>query len=96
MSSASMAHRPSTRRLRHPAEIPFFVFMVVLNIAIIAFILRAAVVVPFLPEGLQDSGVATAIRTALIALLLLIPGLIVVRQTQRAGVRGTAVQLSER
>ena len=95
MSSASpMAHRPSTRRLRHPAEIRFFVFMVVLNIAIIAFILRAAVVVPFLPERLQDSGVATAIRTALIALLLLIPGLIVVRETQRAGVRGTAVQLS--
>src|SRR3954453_5424524 len=95
MSSASpMADRPSTRRLRHPAEIPFFVLMVVLNIAIIVFILRAAVVVPFLPEGLQDSGVATAIRTALIALLLLIPGLIVVRETQRAGVRGTAVQLS--
>ena len=51
MSSASpMAHLPSTRRLRHPAEIPFFVLMVVLNIATIAFILRAAVVVPFLPE----------------------------------------------
>jgi Zn-dependent protease with chaperone function len=95
MSSASpVAHRPSTRQIRHPAEIPFFVLMVVLNIAIIVFILRAAVVVPFLPEGLQDSGVATAIRTALIALLLLIPGLIVVRETQRAGVRGTAVQLS--
>jgi Peptidase family M48 len=95
MSSASpMAHRPSTRRLRHPAEIPFFVLMFVLNIALIAFIIRAAVVVPFLPERLQDSGVATAIRTALIALLLLIPGLIVVRETQRAGIRGTAVQLS--
>jgi len=93
-SASPMAQRPSTRRIRHPAEIPFFVFMVVLNIAIIAFILRAAVVVPFLPERLQDSGVATAIRTALIALLLLIPGLIVVRETQRAGVRGTAVQLS--
>ena len=58
--------------------------MVVLNVAIIAFIIRAAVVVPFLPERLQDSAVATAIRTALIALLLLIPGLIVVRETQRA------------
>jgi hypothetical protein len=76
MSAASpMVHRLSARRLRHPAEIPFFVFMVVLNIAIIAFILRAAAVVPFLSEGLQDSGVATASRTALIALLLLIPGL---------------------
>src|SRR5690242_17762832 len=95
MSSASpAAHQPPARRLRHPAEIPVFVLMVVLNIVIIAFIIRAAVVVPFLPERLQDSGVATAIRAALIALLLLIPGLIVVRETQRAGVRGTAVQLS--
>src|ERR1044072_3887859 len=95
MSSASpMAHQPSVRRLRHPAEIPVFVLMVVLNIAIIAFIIRAAIVVPFLPERLQDSGVATAIRTALISLLLLIPGLIGIRKTQRAGIRGTAVQLS--
>src|SRR5690242_17352879 len=93
-SASPTAHPLSARRLRHPAEIPVFVLMVVLNIAIIAFIIRAAAVVPFLPEGLQDSGVATAVRTALIALLLLIPGLIVVRETQRAGVRGTAVQLS--
>jgi Zn-dependent protease with chaperone function len=50
--------------------------------------------VPFLPERLQDSALATAIRSALIALLLLIPALIVIRETQRAGVRGTAVQLS--
>ena len=68
--------------------------MVVLNMVIIAFILRAAVVVPFLPERLQDSGWATAIRTALIGLLLLVPGLIVIRETQRAAIRGTAVQLS--
>jgi len=94
MSSASPKAQPPARRLRHPAEIRVFVLMVVLNIAIIAFIIRAAVVVPFLPERLQDSGVATAIRAALIALLLLIPGLIVVRETQRAGIRGTAVQLS--
>src|SRR4029079_11516767 len=95
MSSASpMAYPLSVRRLRHPAEIPVFVLMVVLNIAIIAFIIRAAVVVPFLPERLQDSALAPSTRTALIALLLLIPVLIVVRETQRAGVRGTAVQLS--
>src|SRR4051794_22373190 len=95
MSSAPpMAQRPSARRLRHPAEIPFFVFMVVLNVAIIAFILRAVAVVPFLPEQLQDTGWATAVRSALIALLLLIPGLIVVRETQRASIRGTAVELS--
>jgi hypothetical protein len=54
MSSASpMAERPSARPLRHPAEIPLFVFMVVLKIASIAFILRAVVIVPFLPEQLH-------------------------------------------
>jgi Zn-dependent protease with chaperone function len=83
-------------RLRHPAELPFFVFMVVLNVLIIALIVRAAVVLPFLPERLQDSGWAVAIRSALIALLLLVPALIVVRETQRASVRGTAVELSPR
>ena len=37
-----------------------------------------------------------AIRTTLIGLLLLVPGLVVVRETQRAAVRGTAVELSPR
>jgi Zn-dependent protease with chaperone function len=55
-----------------------------------------AVVLPFLPESLKQSGWAVAIRSAFIALLLLLPALIVVRETQRAGIRGTAVQLSER
>ena len=40
---------------RHPAEVPFFIFMVVLNVLIIALIVQAAVVLPFLP--------ATARRT---------------------------------
>jgi Zn-dependent protease with chaperone function len=85
---------PSPRRLRHPAEVPFFIFMVVLNVIIIAAILDAASVLPFLPDRIKDSGWAIAIRTALIGLLLLVPALIVVRETQRASVRGTAVELS--
>jgi hypothetical protein len=52
------------------------------------------VVLPFLPEPLKQSGWAVAIRSAFIALLLLLPALIVIRETQRAGTRGTAVQLS--
>jgi Zn-dependent protease with chaperone function len=87
---------PPSRGLRHPAEIPFFVLMVVLNVAIVVAIVRAAIVVPFLPESLQDSPGADAIRAALIALLLLVPALIVVREVQRATTRGTAVLLSER
>ena len=97
MSSASVGTSGRPRpRLRHPAEVPFFIFMVVLNLIIIAAILDAAAVLPFLPERLQDSGWATAIRAALISLLLFVPGLILVREIQRASTRGTAVQLSQR
>jgi Peptidase family M48 len=97
MSSESVeTKRRSRPRLRHPAEVPFFIFMVVLNILIIAAILDAAAVLPFLPDRLEDTGWATAIRVALICLLLFVPALIVVRETQRASTRGTAVQLSQR
>ena len=89
-------HAPARAGIRHPAEVPFYVFMVVLNVLIIVVIVRAAMTLPFLPERIQDSGWGTAIRSALIGLLLLIPGLIVVRETQRASIRGTAVLLSPR
>ena len=49
---------------------------------------------PFLPEHLKDTLVALTIRSALVALLLLVPALIVIRETQRASTRGTAVRLS--
>jgi Zn-dependent protease with chaperone function len=52
-------------------------------------------VLPFLPDRVKDSGWAIAIRAALLGLLLLVPALIVVRETQRASVRGSAVQLSQ-
>jgi Zn-dependent protease with chaperone function len=94
-TSTRQGAAPSTP-LRHPAEVPFFVFMVVLNVLIIALILQAAVVLPFLPDRLHDSGWAVAVRSALIALLLLVPALIVIRETQRASTRGTAVELSPR
>jgi Zn-dependent protease with chaperone function len=95
--STSTRHVSAPRgRLRHPAEVPFYIFMVVLNVLIIATIIEFAVALPFLPDRIQESGWGTAIRSAFIALLLLIPGLVVVRETQRASVRGTAVQLSAR
>ncbi|GGN21316.1 Zn-dependent protease with chaperone function [Actinoplanes campanulatus] len=81
-------------RLRHPAELPFYVFMVVLNIIIIWAIVQAAITLPLLPERLQDSGWAVTVRSAFIGLLLFVPALIVIRETQRASIRGTAVQLS--
>jgi Zn-dependent protease with chaperone function len=80
--------------LRHRAEVPFFAFMVILNLVIVAVILQAAARLPFLPEGIRDSAWGTAIRAALLGLLLLVPVLVVVRETQRASIRGAAVQLS--
>ena len=62
---------------------------------IIAAIINAAAGLPFLPQQLEASDWAVAIRAALIALLLFLPALIVVRETLRVGVGGTAVQLSE-
>jgi hypothetical protein len=57
MSSASVgSSRRSRPRLRHPTEVPFFILMVALNLVIIAVILNAAAVLPFLPDRLQDSG----------------------------------------
>lgn len=86
---------PPARLLRHPAEVPFFIVMVVLNVLIVAAILQAAVVLPFLPEELRGTSVAIGIRTALVGLLLFVPVLIVIRETQRAAVRGSAVALSQ-
>ena len=96
MSTSSRPATAASSRLRHPAELPFFIFMVVLNIVIIGLIVQAAVTLPLLPERLQESGWAVAVRSALIGLLLLVPALVVIRETQRASVRGTAVELSPR
>jgi Zn-dependent protease with chaperone function len=94
VSTSKRSRQLSSQRLRHRAEVPFFIFMVILNVIIVVAILRAAAVVPFLPERLQSSGWAVAIRTALIGLLLLVPAIVVIRETQRASVRGSAVELS--
>ena len=96
MSTSPRTGAAPRSRLRHPAELPFFIFMVVLNVVIIWVIVQAAITLPFLPERLQESAWATTVRSALIGLLLLVPALIVVRETQRAATRGTAVELSPR
>jgi Zn-dependent protease with chaperone function len=96
-ASPAARSRPtaSTRLLRHPAEVPFFIVMVVLNVVIVAGILQAALVLPFLPDELRDTDMATGIRVALLGLLLFVPALVVIRETQRAAVRGSAVALSQ-
>jgi len=94
VSEPIRGRRSVPSQLRHPAELPCYVFMVVLNLVIIAAIIRFALVLPFVPSRFQDSSWALAIRSALVALLLFIPALVLVRETQRAAIRGTAVELS--
>jgi hypothetical protein len=84
-------------QLRNPYEIPLYVFSVLINLLIIAFILIGALLLGYLNAlvGEPLSGpVVDTIRIAFVALLLLVPGLVVYRQLTRAGTRGSAVRLS--
>src|SRR5687767_5491664 len=86
-------------QLRNPVEIPLYIFSVLVNLLIIAFIVAGALFLGFLNAlaGEPLSGpVVDTIRVAFVALLLLVPGLVVYRQLTRAGIRGSAVKLSQR
>ena len=80
--------------LRHPAEIPMFIFMVVLNFVILAVLIAFLVSTALIPPSLRDTNWDATIRAVAGAILLVAPMLLVVRQVQRASIRGTAVQLS--
>lgn len=86
-------------RLRDPYEIPLYILSVVINLLIVGFILAGALLLGYVNAlaGEPLSGpLVDAIRVALVALLLLVPGLVVYRQLTRAGIRGSAVRLSRR
>ena len=86
-------------QLRNPYEIPLYIFSVLVNLLIIAFILIGALLLGYLNAlaGEPLSGpMVDGIRVAFVALLLLVPGLVVYRQLTRAGIRGSAVRLSRR
>src|SRR5919107_4923512 len=86
-------------QLRNPYEIPLYVFSVLINLLIIAFILAGALLLGYLNAlaGEPLSGpVVDVIRAGFVALLLLAPGLVLYRQLTRAGIRGSAVRLSRR
>lgn len=81
--------------LRHPSEIPTYVFMVILNIVIALALLRVAVA-PLAWSGWLGGGTVEDVAAVAAGVLLwAIPGLVVVRQIQRASVAGTTVALSE-
>jgi Zn-dependent protease with chaperone function len=80
--------------LRHPAEIPMFILMVVLNVAILAVLVDLLVSTTLIPAAAIGTDWEPTIRAIAIAILLAAPALLLVRQVQRASIRGTAVQLS--
>lgn len=80
--------------LRHPAELSMFVLLVVLNLLILAFLIDYLSSALLVPPGLRGTNWEIATRAVAAAILLVAPALVVVRQIQRASIRGTAVQLS--
>jgi len=86
----------ATPRLRHPFEIPIYVFMVVLNVLIALLLLGGAIIELAEPTAFQALVIAsTPLRLAVAALLLaaflLAPLFIFVRQLTRASTRGGSV-----
>ena len=85
---------PPQLPLRHPQEIPMYMFLVFLNVVIAFVLLEIAL------TGLNWTGwrpnpdLEYAAQVAAGLLLLVVPGLVIVRQVQRAAVTGTMVQLS--
>ena len=80
--------------LRHPAEIPTFILMVILNFVILGFLIDFLASAAMIPQVLRGTGWETLVHVVAGAIILVAPALLVVRQVQRASIRGTAVQLS--
>lgn len=80
--------------LRHPAENPMFILMVVLNIAILGVLIDFLASVALIPPALRGTNWETTWRAVAGAIILVAPALLIVRQVQRASIRGTAVRLS--
>ena len=89
-----MADQPSGKLpLRHPAEIPMFIFMVVLNLVILGVLIDFLASVALIPPALRGTNWEATIRAVAAAIILVAPAIMVVRQVQRASIRGTAVRL---
>lgn len=80
--------------LRHPLEIPIYVVLVILNLLVVVAALRLLTWVNWLPVQLRNPAATGAVRAAILAGLLVIPGIIIGRELHRAATRGTALQLS--
>jgi Zn-dependent protease with chaperone function len=80
--------------LRHPAENPMFALMVVLNIAILGILIDFLVSAALIPPALRGTNWEATWRAVAAAIILVAPAILIVRQVQRASIRGTAVRLS--
>src|SRR6516165_5989134 len=90
-----MAHQAARKLpLRHPAERLMFVLLVVLNFLILAVLIDFLVSTALIPPALRGTNWEVTIRAVAGAIILVAPALILVRQIQRASIRGTAVRLS--
>ena len=85
---------PIKHPLRHPAEIPTFVIMVLLNIVILLILIDFLASLALIPPALRGTNWQAVWRVAAGATILVAPALMIGRQVQRASIRGTAVQLS--
>ena len=90
-----MAHQAArTLPLRHPAENLMFVLMVVLNFLILAVLIDFLASTALIPPALRGTNWEATWRAVAGAIIFVAPALLIVRQVQRASIRGTAVQLS--
>jgi hypothetical protein len=71
-----------------------FIVMVVLNFAILAVLIDFLATTALIPPALRGTNWEATIRAVAGAIILVAPALLIVRQVQRASIRGTAVQLS--
>jgi hypothetical protein len=68
--------------------------MVVLNFLILAVLIDFLATTALIPPALRGTDWEATIRAVAGAIVLVAPALLLVRQVQRASVRGAAVQLS--
>ena len=95
MKGNSMADQHARKLpLRHPAEIPMFIFMVILNFVILGVLIDFLASAALIPSALRGTNWEPTVRAVAAAILVVAPALVIIRQVQRASIRGTAVQLS--
>jgi Zn-dependent protease with chaperone function len=80
--------------LRHPAENPTFIVMVILNFVILGFLIDFLVSAALIPPALRGTNWEATWRAVSAAIILVAPVIMIVRQVQRASIRGTALLLS--